>query len=100
MSDWSSGYVSDVGYTYGYYPDLNPNRITLGLTAQGFASPEIQTACEIGFGQGMSINFHAAGSAVRWFGNDFNPSQVAGRRVANVAGSGAVLSDASFAICE
>lgn len=98
MSDWSSGYVSDVGYTYGYYPDLNPNRIALGLTAQGLASPEIQTACEIGFGQGMSINFHAAGSAVRWFGNDFNPSQAAGaRELANVAGSGAVLSDASFA---
>lgn len=26
MSDWTSGYVADIGYTYGYYTELNPLR--------------------------------------------------------------------------
>ncbi len=24
MSDWSAGYVADIGYTFGYYTELNP----------------------------------------------------------------------------
>ena len=27
MSEWSSGYVSELGYTYGYYRELNPKYI-------------------------------------------------------------------------
>jgi len=26
MSDWTAGYVADIGYTYGYYTELNPLR--------------------------------------------------------------------------
>ena len=27
VNNWSSGYVADIGYTYGYYSELNPLRI-------------------------------------------------------------------------
>ena len=98
MSDWSAGYVSDVGYTYGYYPELNPHRVRLALASNGLASPNIQTACELGFGQGISINFHSAASQVDWFGTDFNPSQAAfAQELVRASGSGAKLSDSAFA---
>lgn len=76
MSTWSDGYVADVGYTYGYYKELNPLRIKLAFTNAGLSYPEIGSACELGFGQGLSINAHAAASVSRWYGTDFNPSQV------------------------
>ena len=31
MSDWSAGYVADIGYTYGYYAELNPLRVKLAF---------------------------------------------------------------------
>lgn len=39
--------------------------------------PEVGSACELGFGQGMSANLHAAASVVQWSGTDFNPAQAA-----------------------
>jgi hypothetical protein len=29
MTDWTAGYVADIGYTYGYYTELNPLRVRL-----------------------------------------------------------------------
>lgn len=77
MSEWTAGYVSEVEYTYGYYAELNPLRAHLPLVANGFSFPEIKTACELGFGQGLSTNIHAAASEIEWYGTDFNPSQTA-----------------------
>ncbi|MEO5363774.1 MAG: class I SAM-dependent methyltransferase, partial [Magnetococcus sp. DMHC-8] len=76
MSDWSAGYVTDIGYNYGYYSELNPLRINLAFLQAGVAPPGIACACELGFGQGVSLNFHAAASSVSWWGTDFNPAQV------------------------
>lgn len=77
MSNWSDGYISDIGYTYGYYNGLNPNNLILPLLAKNIAMPEVKTACELGFGQGVSINAHAAANSnVEWWGTDFNPSHV------------------------
>ena len=75
MVSWRSGYVADIDYTYGYYPELNPARIRLAFAINGLAFPEIRTACELGFGQGLSTNIHATASTVSWWGTDFNPSQ-------------------------
>lgn len=77
MHDWSEGYMTEVAYTYGYYAELNPAWMRFALLASGFVPPEVQTACELGFGQGLSINIHDAASAVQWSGTDFNPAQVA-----------------------
>jgi hypothetical protein len=75
MADWTSGYVADLGYTFGYYPELNPLRSRLLLLHARLALPKLGTACELGFGQGVSVNVHAAASTTRWYGTDFNPAQ-------------------------
>ena len=56
MADWTSGYVTDVSYTFGYYPELNPLRArpssdmstrgprvneTLSLSGSAVTSPEM-----------------------------------------------------------
>lgn len=97
MSDWSAGYVDDIGYTFGYYGEMNPLWMRLALLNKGFKVPEISTACELGYGQGLSVNFHAAGTSVKWYGNDFNPAQADfARELERVCGSGAQLTDESF----
>lgn len=97
MAVWTSGYVADIGYTYGYYPELNPSRIGLAFLNQGLVFPEVGTACELGFGQGMSVNLHAAASKVSWWGTDFNPSQAGfARELSAISGSRAQLFDQSF----
>ncbi|MBX9455499.1 MAG: class I SAM-dependent methyltransferase [Rhizobium sp.] len=98
MTDWSAGYVADIGYTYGYYAELNPLRIKLAFLNAGLSLPESGTACELGFGQGLSANIHAAASVTEWHGTDFNPSQAAfARELARAAGSDARLHDEAFA---
>lgn len=27
MLEWTSGYMADIDYTFGYYPELNPLRL-------------------------------------------------------------------------
>lgn len=98
MTDWTAGYVSDVGYTYGYYTELNPLRVKLAFLDAGIAYPEVGVACELGFGQGVSANVHAAASLIAWHGTDFNPAQAAfARELATVSGAGAKLYDDAFA---
>lgn len=97
MSDWTAGYVADIGYTYGYYPELNPSRVRLAFLNAGLVPPEVGNACELGFGQGMSANLHAAASVIQWSGTDFNPAQAAfAQELAGVAASGAQLFDEAF----
>lgn len=97
MNDWTAGYVTDISYTFGYYAELNPLRIRQVFSYVGLRYPEIGTACELGFGQGMSVNIHAVGSAAEWYGTDFNPSQVAfAQDMALASGSGARLFDDDF----
>ncbi len=77
MSDWNSGYVTDLGYTYGYYSELAVERVRLAFLNSCHQPPEIKTACELGFGQGISTNINAAATNIEWWGTDFNPSQAA-----------------------
>jgi SAM-dependent methyltransferase len=98
MTDWTAGYVADIGYTFGYYAELNPLRMRLPFVYAGLRFPEVHTACELGFGQGVSINLHAAASGISWHGTDFNPSQAAfACELAGASGSGASLRDEAFA---
>jgi len=98
MTDWTSGYIANIGYTYGYYQELNPLRVRLAFLNAGLASPEMGSACELGFGQGMSVNLHAAASVTQWHGTDFNPAQAGfGQELAAVSGAGARLYDEAFA---
>ena len=98
MSNWTGGYVADIAYTHGYYPELNPLRIRLAFLQSGHAIPATGTACELGFGQGISTNLHAAASVTRWYGTDFNPSQAGfAQELAAASGASAQLYDEAFA---
>ena len=97
MTDWTSGYVADIGYTFGYYHELNPQRVKLAFLNAGLVAPEFGTACELGFGQGLSANMHAAASVRSWHGTDFNPAQADfARELATVSGANAHLYDEAF----
>jgi SAM-dependent methyltransferase len=97
MSDWTSGYVADIGYTYGYYNELNPNRATLAFLNAGFMPPSSGVHCELGYGQGLSVNVHAAASGTTWYATDFNPSQAAfAQSLAASSGADAHLTDEAF----
>jgi SAM-dependent methyltransferase len=96
---WNEGYVTDSEYTAGYHPSVNPQLAGLAMLAAGLQPPQIHTACELGFGHGLSINIHAAAQPqVHWWGADFMPSQVAeAKAMQQASGSACQLSDASFA---
>lgn len=98
MSQWSEGYVADIGYTYGYYAELNPLRIQLAFLNAGLIAPNNVTACELGYGQGLSANMHAAATATEWHGTDFNPAQASfANALGRESGGNISLSDDSFA---
>ncbi len=97
MSEWTSGYVADIDYTYGYYPELNPQRCRFGMLHSGVREPQFETACELGFGQGLSSNIHASASDTEWWGTDFNPAQASfAQELAKASGCNAHLFDQSF----
>lgn len=97
MSDWTSGYVADVNYTYGYYQELNPLRVRMAFLDAGLVPPAIGHACELGFGQGLSANIHASAAVTSWCGTDFNPAQAAfAQDLAAAADSGARWFDEAF----
>ena len=98
--NWTSGYVSEIDYTYGYYGELNPSKLRLACLSANVAPPSADPLryLELGYGQGMSINIHAAAFRGEFWGTDFNPTQAAhARSLAEASGSGAILLDDSFA---
>ena len=97
MSDRRDDYIADVGYTRSYYAELNPMRARLAMIKAGFAPPPLATACELGFGQGVSLAIHAAASSTAWYGNDLNPEHVASAsRLLAASGTEAHLYQESF----
>lgn len=98
MTQGTGGYVAGIDYTHGYYRELGPLHAAMALAHAGVPMPSVATACELGFGQGLSTNIHAAASAVAWHGTDFNPAQAGyAAQLAQAAGSNAQLADQSFA---
>ncbi|QJI41518.1 methyltransferase domain-containing protein [Pseudomonas sp. ADAK2] len=100
MSDaWNEGYFTDEGYTYSYSREINPVFLRYCLLLRGFASLETTDGyhCELGFGQGVSINIHAAANPGSWMGTDFHPGQAAhANALATSWNSDAKLYDDSF----
>lgn len=98
MTDWTNGYIADIDYTYGYYPELNPLRTRLAFIYAGLVPPELGNHCELGFGQGLSVNIHAAASGSTWHACDFNPAQAGfAQSLLKAAGSNGHLTDEAFA---
>lgn len=94
---WTEGYVVGLEYLQEYFPEIAPHRVSLALLQAGFAPPEIDTACELGFGQGVSIVVHGTAGATVWWGNDFMPGQVANaQRLARAGGAPVTLLEDAF----
>jgi hypothetical protein len=99
-TDWAAGYVTEVEYSHGYYRELAPGLLRLACLVGGVAPPTSEPLryLELGYGQGLSINIHAAAVPGKFWGTDFNPSQAAqARELAEASGSGVILLDDSFA---
>jgi SAM-dependent methyltransferase len=77
MIDRADGYLTGITYTRGYCSELNPLRARLACLNAGLDIGRIATACELGFGQGVSIACHAAASPTQWHGTDLNPDHIA-----------------------
>lgn len=97
MTDWTAGYRVDVDYTHGYYAELNPLTMQLSMLLAGLRPPEVSVACDLGYGQGVSLNVHAAASQVAWHGTDFNPAHTAtARSLAAASGAAAQCDNDAF----
>jgi SAM-dependent methyltransferase len=76
LSDEADGYVTDVAYTRHHHPTLNPARAVLAARRAGHNPPSIRHACELGFGQGLSLAIHATATDIEWWGVDVLPQHV------------------------
>jgi SAM-dependent methyltransferase len=99
MAD-ASGSRPDLGYTFGYYRELSPGLIDLALLLAGLEPPPRgpMRYLELGFGQGLSVNIHAAASPGEYWGEDFNPDHAANAGAwAAASGAKATFTAESFA---
>lgn len=98
--DWAEGYHAELDYTSGYYHELGPAHLELVCLLAGvrFDPAEQPAYLELGFGQGVSINIHAAAGKGVFWGCDFNPGQTAhARDLARATQADLTLTDQSFA---
>ena len=98
MLERAEGYVEEIPYTYGYHPEIAPAHMAFALAIAGIEAPTIRIACELGFGQGVSLAVNAVAGDAHWFGNDLLPAHVAHAR-SLVADTSAkiTLTDETFA---
>jgi SAM-dependent methyltransferase len=97
---WTSGYVSELDYTYGYYREMSPLMLELAMLSrlQAHSVGRPLRYLELGFGQGLSLNIHAAANEGEFWGTDFNPAQAANaRELAEASGANLNVLDQSFA---
>ena len=97
--DWTFGYRADIGYTHGYYRDLSPVMLEFALLSkmQSHRVGRPLRYLELGYGQGLSLNVHAATVPGEYWGTDFNPAQAANAMdMAAASGANVQVLDASF----
>jgi SAM-dependent methyltransferase len=90
MAAWSDGYFTGVQYIRQYHAHMAPGSMAFACLRQGIRPPELgaeSTYLELGCGQGYGLNLIAAANpAMRFFGIDFNPGQIANaQRLARAA---------------
>lgn len=93
------GYGVSTGYTYGYYRRLSPTWLRLMAAVHSVPFPEGEPFryFELGYGQGVSLNVHAATNPGEYWGTDYNPEHVQfARRMAEASGAPVHLLDLSF----
>jgi SAM-dependent methyltransferase len=79
--DWTGGYVADIAYTAGFYPETTPNHLAfaaLSIRRSPGRALRPERVLELGFGQGFGLALLAAANPhIAWEGYDFNPEHVA-----------------------
>lgn len=76
------GYVTDIEYLSTYIREITPGFIRFNLLVQGFDLPDLAEGeqfryMELGYGQGVSLNIHAASMPGEFWGTDFMPEHTA-----------------------
>lgn len=97
--DWTAGYVAEIDYTHGYYRELAPGMIDYALLLGGYEPPNRTNMryLELGYGQGLSVNIHAAACPGEFWGTDFNPAHAANAQsLAQISQANARFFDDSF----
>ena len=90
-ADWRQGYRTDIEYTHGFYPFLNPDQLLLSCVLLGMRPPADVVAtgaagrklayCDLGSGLGLSVNVMAARDPHgQYFGVDYNPAHIENAR--------------------
>jgi SAM-dependent methyltransferase len=84
MTSWGYGYVTDIEYAEGFYPDQAPAHLALAATLGGVQTPELDghfTYCELGCGRGRtSLVLAAINPQAEFHAIDFNPAHIAHAR--------------------
>ncbi|MFY0310399.1 class I SAM-dependent methyltransferase [Leisingera sp. D0M16] len=82
MTDWTSGYVAGIDYTFDFHQQLTPALLAFGAMRQGHRHGLDRpgaTYCELGCGQGFSANLLAAANPqIEFHAMDFSPAHIAG----------------------
>jgi len=82
--DWKDGYITEVEYVHGVYRELGPSVLNFVLLLQSMEPVPLQegfTYCDLGCGQGDSINLFAACHPEGQFhAIDFNYAHISGAR--------------------
>lgn len=99
--DWADGYVADITYSHGYFHELAPSYLRYHMLVNGLSLPSdggAYTYCELGYGQGVSANLHAAANPRgEFWGTDFNPDHALNARaLARQSGVNAQWLDLGF----
>ena len=81
---WGNGYVTDIEYSEGFYPDQAPTHLALAATFNGYEPPPMDghfVYCELGCGQGRtSLVLAALHPDAEFHAVDFNPAHIAHAR--------------------
>lgn len=88
---WNNGYVADIEYPAGFFPELSPVHLNFTCLLNGYEPITLDapfTYCELGCGRGWTANALAASNPHgRFYACDFNPAHVAeARELASAAG--------------
>ncbi len=99
MDDEFEGYVTATPYTHVYYPESAPSRLQLVTCNRSVRFPSSRPLryLELGYGNGVSLNIHAAASPGEYWGTDINPAHAAAANaLAAASGSGLKALSISF----
>ncbi len=104
--DWKDGYVAEIEYVHGFHSGLGPTALNFVLMMNGIEPVPLHQGfayCELGCGQGGSLNLLAACHPEgRFHAIDFNPAHIkAARELAHKANrANATFWEADFADLE